>query len=418
MNHQWLAEDAEEGEWHEDEQPTYRSLSLAQQSSSYDYEAEYDGDDHHATYRSLCVAPAVNPFAMASLDSSLAPPQLKRHVKKPPAPTAGQQEDTTQQTASTSTNLTEPPKLCVLYQLEPHTHLYTSKPVAEVVSCISDTLEKLGAVFQFKAGKHKFKCDLHARSSTVNFHVRLWKSRSGECIVEAQKRRSGDSVVLFCDIWRAIKGVMTSRKQLDDVIPLDTLEPTTPAASNIENGPPPSPEAIRCGLSPFVDMMMSRKIEIQRNGLHCLDMTSSDAAHASAISESAEAVRQLCVAVGSTDSETRTRALRVISNLLMHSYQLEKQLSSDVEKQIIAVIQPIVASLEDSNINLNVQAARTLKCISAAVHSSKSELTKCGALSKMQDCSRRCSELQYTARPMHCLAQMQKQIAANISICI
>merc|ERR1712006_8293 len=101
---------------------------------------------------------------------------------------------------------------------------------------------------------------------------------------------------------------------------------------------------------------------------------------------------------GSTDSESRTRALSVISNLLTHS----NQLSSDTEKQIIAVIRPIVASLEDGNINLNVQAARTLKCISAAVRSSKSELTKYGALSKMRECSRRCSELQYTARPAHC----------------
>merc|ERR1719261_2360098 len=158
-------------------------------------------------------------------------------------------------------------------------------------------------------------------------------------------------------------------------------------------------------------MMQSGRMEIQRNGLHCLDMTSSNAAHAIAISQSTEAVRQLCVAVGSTDSESRTRALSVISNLLTHS----NQLSSDTEKQIIAVIRPIVASLEDGNINL--QAARTLKCISAAVRSSKSELTKYGALSKMRECSRRCSELQYTARPAHCLTQMHLQVAANMSIC-
>jgi len=303
--------------------------------------------------------------------------------------------------------------LCVLYQLEPHTHLYTAMPVAEVVSCISNTLQKLGAVFQFKAGKHKFKCDLHARSSSVNFRVRIFKARSGECIVEAQKRRSSDSIVLFCDIWRALKGVLTSSKHVDDVTPLDTLEPTTPPTPKIESGPPPSPEAIRCGLSPFVSMMQSGRMEIQRNGLHCLDMTSSNAAHAIAISESTEAVRQLCVAVGSTDSESRTRALSVISNLLTHS----NQLSLDTEKQIIAVIRPIVASLEDGNINLNVQAARTLKCISAAVRSSKSELTKYGALSKMRECSRRCSELQYTARPAHCLTQMHLQVAANMSIC-
>lgn len=363
---------------------------------------------------SLCVVPPVN-GSTSSLDVSLAKPPLKKQrrldasqaeppLKKQRRVTPLQKKTAAdiaiQQTTATANQptakLTAPPGLCVLYQLEPHTHLYTAMQVDELVSCISKILQKLGIVFQFKAAKHKFKCELHARSSFVKFRVRIFKAHSGECIVEAQKRRSSDSIVLFCDIWKALKGVLTSSKHVDDVTPLDTLEPTTQHTPKIKSGPPPSLEATCCGLSTFTSMAKERCTEIRHIGVCGLAVASDNATYTIAMSKSTDAVRQLCVAVSSTNSEIRTHALRAISNILTLTHS--NQLSSDTGEQIIAAIKPIVASLEADNINLNVQAAQTLKCILEAFPASKPELVKHDALTRMQECEKKCKDQPYHER--------------------
>merc|ERR1711966_554866 len=101
-----------------------------------------------------------------------------------------------------------------------------SKSVQEIVAVVSRTLQEIGAVFEFKAPKHKFKCHLHSRSATISFHVRIFKqNKTGQYIIEVQKR--GGCSIQFCKIWRCINNALTSTPTAA-ATPLDAINAPSP----------------------------------------------------------------------------------------------------------------------------------------------------------------------------------------------
>jgi len=300
------------------------------------------------------------------------------------------------------------------------THLVLNKPVTELFAELTNILEELGVVFEFKAAKHKFKCHIHSRNASIHFHVRVFKSSAatGQYIVEVQKR--GGCSIQFCKIWHSLNNVLNN--SATQPRPLDTLNLEERAFPSAQFGAPP-PGAIRSAISPLIAMIQSGKIDLQRNALVSFDILSTNSANAEAIlaEEGAGAVRSLCAAVKLADAESAMRALSTIANLLNAAVHAQNALSADTEEQVVAVIEPIVQILhQDTSIaflNLHVQAVRTLSCISAAAQSSRNIMAQT-EFSALLECKvQQCSGLAYTARPAMCLTQMQQEVAANAAMC-
>lgn len=389
------------GEYHEEEEPVYRSVSLAAPmptNSFYEPPAANWG-----TYD-----------AQSKTAPALAPPKLSRFAS--PTMKAVPQAAPNAVSSFANIEVSEPKELCVLYQLE-QTHLVMSKPIQEIVEVVSQTLQEIGAVFEFKEKKHKFKCHLHSRSATISFHVRIFKQHAtGQYIIEVQKR--GGCSIQFCKIWRSVSNALTC-SSTSAAAPLDAINAPS---SVMQLGITTIRAAgeIRSALSPLLDMVRSGKIDLQRNALLSLDMLCYDANNAKDILAEEDALQYLCEAVADlSDNECRSRALSAIANLLTAA--ATHGITSKSEKHAVEVITPIMQILkQDTDIaflNLHLQAVRALSCISAAAKSSRNILAESSCNALLESKVAQCSALAFADRSTGSLAEMQTQVAKNIAMC-
>jgi len=384
---------------YDDEEPVYRSVSLAPMPTNSYYETPAANWGTHAAQSKPLVQPKLSRFASPSMKATpQAAPQAVSSV-------------------SSDIELTEPKELCILYQLE-QTHLVMSKSVQEIVAVVSRTLQEIGAVFEFKAPKHKFKCHLHSRSATISFHVRIFKqNKTGQYIIEVQKR--GGCSIQFCKIWRCINNALTSTSTAA-ATPLDAINAPSPVMQLGSTTTTRAAGAIRSSLSPLLDMVRSGKVDLQQNALLSLDLLCYDANNAKDILVEEDALQYLCEAVAKlTDKECRSRALSAIANLLTAA--ATHGLSSKSEQHAVEVIEPIMQILkQDTDIaflNLHLQAVRALSCISASARSSRSILARSSCNALLESKVLQTSALAFTDHSTDSLAQMQAQVAKNIAMC-
>jgi hypothetical protein len=394
----------------EDESPNYRSLSMnlsqAAAESTYDFDAE-----ESPVYRSVQVG-------TTAMRAHYADPSCWDLEQPTPAKTA-QKAGLEIETETQTDNVLEPNRKCVLYQLE-HTHMRLSSSFHEIMSRVTESLEAVGAVFEFKAQKHKFKCHLHSRIATVSFSVRIFSADPGSTfkyIVEVQKRY-GCSLV-FYELWRILNSALDPCAPKLAVTPLDTLSPRTQQG---DVGVPVDNSTVKIALRQLIGMVDSGMLDIQRNALVSLDNISFDISKSRAILEEmeTEVFERLCACVSEVkDTETLTRSLSAMSNLLLAV--ADSKLLSATELVVVAAIAPIMQLLRQNtnaaSLNLHVQAVRTLSCISTCVQSSCSVLSgyKCG---EILECKvRQCNLMVHTQRPATSLAELQKQVAANLVAC-
>lgn len=406
------------------EEAQYRSLNFATEAAAQTSFGDHYEEDEEPVYRSVSLAPMpTNSFfepPSSSWGAFAAPKTMPGLVDIAP-PKLSRFNSPTQMTTKAAPAVpevpipavtTEPKELCVLYQLE-QTHLVMLKPVDEIVSAVSKALQAMGAIFEFKAPKHKFKCHLHSRSATVPFHVRIF-TQNGKYVVECQKR--GGCSMQFCKIWRSLRDSLTSTSTPT----LDTMT-SSPA---IQLGPPTSTAttrpagAIRSALGPLVEMVRSGKVDLQRSALISLDMLSLNTTSAKELLLEDDAMQYLCESVGDlADNECRSRALSAICNLL--TVGVNHGLTAKAEEHAVAVIDPITQILrcdtEVACLNLHVQAARALSCISSAAKSSRSILANDDINSLLECKVQQCSSIAFADHSASSLVETQQQVAANIA---
>lgn len=405
-----FADEAMDSTYYEEEEPVYRSVSLMPATNSF-YEPPMAADlamnfaapktAASMGLTSSLMAPSTSRFTGPTISSVQKAASTAVPVTSPPA---------------TSTSTAEPKELCLLYQLE-QTHLVLNRPVSEILNVISTALVNIGALFEFKASKHKFKCQFHSRSAYIPFHIRVFKQHgTGHLIVEVQKR--GGCSMQFSKVWRALSDALTKGTEASplDVAGESSLVPPLERPTHCS-------ASIQSCIHPLLSMVRSGLTDMQHQALVSLDMLSHTTSNASEILANNEALDCMRSAVEElTDMESLSRSVSIITNLFSAAAEERMTLTDEVKQLASAAVKSVLQILsKDTDIkclNLHVQGVRCLACISAAFKHSSLELLNnehCQVLVERK--LSQCGALAFTDRSMDTLTQMQKRLAANLSQC-
>lgn len=401
---------------YDDITPSYRSLNLhAMPSTSFGgFEDEWSMNDEEPVYRSMgLVTPMTNTLFESTVQIQSKYADTLRDIKVEPR--AHITCEAIPSAVSNSQIQSEPKELCVLYALE-QTHLVIFESLSRIFETITQTLQDMGAIFEFKALKHKFKCHLHSRNATIPFHVRIFKKGQGY-IVEVQKR-SGCSVQ-FRKVWHALCAALRFDHTMRVTPALDAMscalttdEVTTATASAVHVHD-------NHALASLFNMVQSDKLDVQRGALLSLDMLTQDGCAVGAIlQDDADdgALHHICRCITTHDDECRSRALSVIANLVATPCQLTLRAEQQLTQAIPAILH-ILRSMQTSIscLQLHLQCTRALMGMSKVSAMSRALLTREDCNGVLAHKVNQCRGIAFTDRCTSSLTEMAGTVAQNIA---
>jgi len=262
-------------EWVDDAEPVFRSLSLGQ--ASYDQQSvmgtfggegmmsasmqTYDADEEAPVYRSLAVAPALNPhntfggFGGMNIHSMEAhtighqkPALVNPHTKKYPPVTLS----------------AVPISTSFLSQC----HVYARANKDEIAFMVSQFLKDWGVDFTFKEKKGKWKCVHYDYGQHVDFRVRLYMSVDQTDAYPLEFQRRQGPVLQFNRMYQNLTYKLSQAGYLRDPV----RQPTAPLP--MPSLPPSAPQVIDEGVARLVEMAGSPLEDVKYQALISLSKLS------------------------------------------------------------------------------------------------------------------------------------------------